>query len=94
MRDANLNLLGSIVRGILTEFFVVHCTLPPELRLFMTMGFLSRFTTFSTYLLDTAGLWERGQCGLVPGYVANSLVVSTVCLFVGLSFIRIAGNGS
>lgn len=89
-----VNILGSIVMGLLTEFFVVRTGLPQEVRLFMTTGLLGGFTTFSTFSLDTVSLWERGQWGLAAGYVAISLVVSTVGLFLGLSLIRLTGHGS
>lgn len=58
-----VNILGSIVMGVLTEFFVVRTGLPQEVRLFMTTGLLGGFTTFSTFSLDTITLWERGQWG-------------------------------
>ncbi|EKF59110.1 CrcB-like protein [Agrobacterium albertimagni AOL15] len=89
-----VNILGSITMGLLTEFFVVRTGLPQELRLFMTTGLLGGFTTFSTFSLDTVTLWERGQWGLAAGYVATSLVVSMVGLFLGLSLIRLTGHGS
>lgn len=89
-----VNVLGSVIMGLLTELFVVRSGLPQELRLFMTTGVLGGFTTFSTFSLDTVMLWERGQWGLAAGYVATSFVVSTVGLFIGLSLIRLIGHGS
>lgn len=89
-----VNILGSIIMGLLTEFFVVRTGLPQEVRLFMTTGLLGGFTTFSTFSLDTVTLWERGQWGLATGYVMTSLVVSAVGLFLGLSLIRFTGHGS
>jgi fluoride exporter len=56
-----VNVLGSVVMGLLTELFVVRSGLPQELRLFMTTGVLGGFTTFSTFSLDTVTLWERGH---------------------------------
>jgi len=80
--------------GLMTEFFLVRTGLPQEVRLFMTTGLLGGFTTFSTFSLDTVSLWERGQWGVAAGYIATSLVVSTVGLFLGLSLIRLTGHGS
>ncbi len=89
-----VNVLGSVIMGVLTELFVVRSGLPQELRLFITTGVLGGFTTFSTFSLDTVTLWERGQWGLAAGYVATSLVVSTVGLFLGLSLIRLIAHGN
>lgn len=89
-----VNVLGSIIMGLLTEFFVVRTGLPQEVRLFMTTGLLGGFTTFSIFSLDTVALWERGQWGLAAGYVAISLIASTVGLFLGLSLIRLTFHGS
>ncbi|TCU11659.1 fluoride efflux transporter CrcB [Rhizobium laguerreae] len=88
-----VNVVGSIIMGLLTQFFVVRTGMPQELRLFLTTGVLGG-TTFSTFSLDTVTLWERGQWSLAAGYVAISLIVSTAGLFLGLSLIRLAGHGS
>jgi len=89
-----VNVLGSVIMGLLTEFFVMRSGLPQELRLFMTTGVLGGFTTFSTFSLDAVSLWERGQWGLAILYVALSLGASLVGLFIGLSVIRFGGQGA
>lgn len=89
-----VNVLGSIIMGLLTEFFVVRSGLPQELRLFLTTGLLGGFTTFSTFSLDAVTLWERGQWGLAAGYVALSLVASVAGLFFGLLMIRFTRHGN
>jgi len=88
-----VNVVGSVVMGLFTEFFVFRSGLPQELRLFLTTGLLGGFTTFSTFSLDAVTLWERGQWGVAAGYVALSLVLSMAGLFVGLMLIRMAGHG-
>lgn len=89
-----VNILGSIIMGLLTEFFVVRSGLPQELRLFLTTGLLGGFTTFSTFSLDTISLWERGQWVIAAGYVALSIVASLAGLFLGLLMIRFSGQGN
>jgi CrcB protein len=49
---------------------------------------LGGYTTFSTFSLDTALLYERGEVGLSALYVAVSVVVSIAGLFAGLWIIR------
>ncbi len=88
-----VNVLGSVIMGLLTELFVVRSGLPQELRLFLTTGILGGFTTFSTFSLDAVSLWERGQWVLAASYIALSLVLSMAGLFAGLMLIRMAGQG-
>lgn len=88
-----VNVLGSVVMGLLTEFFVLRSGLPQELRLFLTTGLLGGFTTFSTFSLDAVTLWEREQWGIATGYIAISLVLSMAGLFAGLMLIRLLEPG-
>lgn len=88
-----VNVLGSVIMGLLTELFVVRSGLPQELRLFLTTGILGGFTTFSTFSLDAVSLWERGQWVLAASYIALSLLLSMAGLFAGLMLIRMAGQG-
>ena len=89
-----VNVLSSVIMGLLTELFVVRSGLPQELRLFITTGVLGGFTTFSTFSLDTVTLWERGQWGVAVGYVVLSLAFAMSGLFVGLSLMRFVANSS
>ncbi|TPP09939.1 fluoride efflux transporter CrcB [Rhizobium glycinendophyticum] len=89
-----VNVIGSIIMGLLTQVFVMRTGLPQELRLFLTTGVLGGFTTFSTFSLDAVTLWERGQWSLAAGYVAFSVILSLAGLFLGLSLLRLTGQGS
>ncbi len=71
----SINIIGSLLMGILTEIFVMRTGLPQELRLFLTTGILGGFTTFSTFSLDAVGLWERGE-GLAPPSSTPALLSS------------------
>jgi CrcB protein len=57
-------------------------------RLFLTTGLLGGFTTFSTFSLGAALLYDRGQPWLAATYVLASVVVSIAGLFVGMWTIR------
>lgn len=84
-----INIVGSFLIGIVAEYWAIKSGLPQPLRLFLTTGIIGGFTTFSTFSLETALLWERGQPWLAAGYVAASLVLSLGALFGGLWVIRI-----
>ncbi|MGE5163360.1 MAG: CrcB family protein, partial [Sphingobacteriales bacterium] len=56
--------------------------------LFLTTGILGGYTTFSTFSLDVALLYERGEVGLAALYVLLSVALSIGGLFAGLALVR------
>jgi CrcB protein len=58
------------------------------MRLFLAVGFLGAFTTFSSFSLDFAVLYERGQLLLCTVYVGVSVVCSIGALFAGMLLFR------
>jgi CrcB protein len=88
-----VNIVGSLVMGLLTEYFVLRSGLSHELRLFLTTGILGGFTTFSTFSWDTVALWERGHWATSLIYVALSILLSMGALIVGLTIIRLLAQG-
>ena len=63
-------------------------SLPPHWQLFLTTGLLGGYTTFSTFSLVVALLYERGQIGLAALYVLLSVVLSIGGLFARLARVR------
>lgn len=84
-----VNVVGSLIMGLLTEYFVLRSGLSQEFRLFLTTGILGGFTTFSTFSLDAVALWERGQWAISLIYVALSVALSLGALVAGLMIIRL-----
>jgi len=83
-----VNILGSLAMGLLAGWFAQKGEASQHFRLFLTTGILGGFTTFSTFSLDIAVLWERGALALCALYVALSLAVSVGTLFFGLWLMR------
>jgi CrcB protein len=80
-----VNVVGSLLMGLLAGYFAYRTGLPQHLRLFLTTGILGGFTTFSAFSLDAALLLERHAYGLAAAYVAVSVAVSLAALFAGLA---------
>lgn len=83
-----VNIVGSFIMGVLVEGSALAWTVGPQLRLFIAVGVLGAFTTFSTFSLDVAVLYERGRLGLVAGYVLTSVICSVSALFAGMYLMR------
>jgi len=83
-----VNVVGSFVMGILVEVIARRLNASTELRLFLMTGLLGGFTTFSSFSLDTANMWERGEAAIAAGYVSGSVILSIGALFAGLALMR------
>jgi CrcB protein len=84
----SVNLIGSFTLGVVIEIFSLVFLNTPELRLFLVVGVLGGFTTFSAFSLDTVALLERGEVGRAVLYVGLSVVLSAGALFVAVRFFR------
>ncbi len=56
-----VNVLGCGVIGYLGGVMDARQAMGPELRIFLFLGVLGGFTTFSAFSLDAINLWERGE---------------------------------
>src|SRR6476619_4481327 len=82
------NVSGSLAMGILVGWFAARGGVPQHWQLFLTTGILGGYTTFSTFSLDVAVLYERGEIGLAALYVLLSVALSIGGLFGGLALVR------
>jgi fluoride exporter len=83
-----VNLVGAFVMGVFVELLARRFGASTDLRLLVATGILGGFTTFSSFALDTAVLWERGEAVSAFLYVAVTLVLGLAALFLGLGLAR------
>ena len=83
-----VNVVGSVLMGVLIELLALVWSPSQELRAFLVVGVLGAFTTFSTFSLDVVVLVERGQNLFVAAYVAGSVLLCVGGLFAGLHIMR------
>ena len=84
-----VNILGSLLMGLLVG--ILARTTPEhqaELRLFIAVGALGGFTTFSSFSLDAITLMERGQLGAALFYIVTSVIFGVIALYLGLVVMR------
>lgn len=72
-----VNLLGSFAIGFLMSLFEERFVVAPSLRIFLTIGILGGFTTFSSFSFETIALLRDGSYG--PG-ILNVLISVITCL--------------
>lgn len=73
-----VNVLGSLAIGFLMAFFEERFVVQPGLRLFLTIGVLGGFTTFSTFSYETLALMKE-----LDLFQASANIVFTVLLCLG-----------
>jgi CrcB protein len=83
-----VNIVGSLIMGLLAGWFALRADPGQSWRLFLTTGVLGGFTTFSAFSLDTALLYERGELVATALYVLASVGLSVLGLFAGLFIMR------
>jgi fluoride exporter len=82
------NVGGSLVMGLLAAYFAFKSGSTQHWRLFLTTGILGGYTTFSTFSLDVALLYERGEIAQAAFYALASVVLAIAGLFAGLALVR------
>ena len=83
-----VNIAGSLAMGLVIGLAASKFQLTNEFRAFAATGILGGFTTFSAFSLDFALLFERRDYGLAGLYLAGSVGLSILALFVGLYLVR------
>ncbi len=81
------NLLGGFLMGTLAAA-LLRSESGETLRLFVGVGVLGGFTTFSAFSLETFRMIEGGQWGLAIGYALISLCGSVGALAAGYALVR------
>lgn len=76
------NLLGCFLIGVLWAWSA-EAAFSSEVRLFVFVGVLGAFTTFSTYGLESVALLENGAVGLGLAYVAASNAGGLLLVWAG-----------
>ena len=78
-----VNILGCLAIGILWSLVEYRQWLNPELRIFVTVGILGGFTTFSAFGYETFVLIRDGQYPWALANVAANVVLGIGAVIVG-----------
>ena len=83
-----INILGSLLAGIVVTLIVERSIVPPELRPLLITGLLGGFTTFSALSLQLSRLVTAGDTATAAGYAAGSVALGALCALLGAAIGR------
>ncbi|GAA5186829.1 fluoride efflux transporter CrcB [Acinetobacter kookii] len=78
-----VNICGCLFAGIFFAYSQKFPVLQNEARLFLMVGILGGFTTFSSFGLETFQLLKHGQTTLALGYMISSVMMGILVLTLG-----------
>ncbi|QXR19766.1 fluoride efflux transporter CrcB [Acinetobacter variabilis] len=85
-----INIIGCLFAGIFFAFSQKYSFLQTEARLFLMVGILGGFTTFSSFGLETFQLLKQGAVTIALSYVISSVIVGVFMLGMGFYFTQLA----
>ncbi len=85
-----VNLAGGLAAGLLLGFLLARGAAADPWRLFLGVGLLGGFTTFSAFSAETAEMLQRGEIAAASLYVLASVIGAIGLLFAGLWLARAA----
>lgn len=87
-----VNLLGSFLIGIIVGVLAFTTQWSQDIRLFLVVGILGGFTTFSAFSLDAISLIEKGHIAPACLYIVGTVCFSLLATFAGLWLMRVLAS--
>jgi CrcB protein len=84
-----VNIAGCFVIGLLMVSMEERFLASPALRLFLTVGILGGFTTFSSFSFETMALFRDGESALALANVGLSVLVCLCATWTGMKLGRL-----
>jgi CrcB protein len=83
-----VNVVGSFILGLVVVLSVEKLVASEDIRLFIGVGMLGAFTTFSTFSVETIYLLEEGAYAPAFIYIACNLFLSLFAAYGGVMLAR------
>lgn len=83
-----VNVLGSLLMGVLYILFLERMTVAPEVRASVLVGLLGAFTTFSTFSIETLNLVEQAAYLKAGLNVLLSVLACLIAVWLGVVIAR------
>lgn len=82
------NVAGSFLMGVVVEVLALAWSPSEEMRVFLVVGVLGAFTTFSAFSMEAVGLVQQGALGAAAAYVVASVFLSLAAVVAGMRLFR------
>jgi CrcB protein len=79
-----VNVSGCALIGFLASMGKTQWYFGPDLRAFLFIGFLGAYTTFSTYMLESYELFNRGEISWGLLNLGGSVLLGLLGFFLGV----------
>ncbi len=89
-----VNVIGSLMMGVIAALAMQWEGFHHGWRLFLMVGVLGGFTTFSSFALDSVSLWQRGEVIATIGYIGASVMLSIAAFAAGIVLMRLVAGVS
>ena len=83
------NILGSMILGILYDSLSKGSLFNENIKLFIQVGILGSFTTFSAFSLESFLMFEKGDYSSAIIFILLSVILSIAGLVSGIYFFRV-----
>lgn len=84
-----INITGALAIGIIATLFADKAVDNDQLRLFLIVGVLGGYTTFSSYTLEAVTLFQEDRWLAGIGYLVGSNVLGILACVLGVLIARI-----
>jgi CrcB protein len=83
-----VNLIGCLLIGILAGFFSERLTSDSNLFLFLTIGCLGGFTTFSAFAIESQVFIQNGEFLKLAAYISIQVLIGIMLAVLGYNWMR------
>ncbi len=87
---ALINVIGSFLIGAVAAYVQFSSGVSPLISVFVVVGLLGGFTTFSTFSFDTLTLLSDGSAGIALAYSAGTVILGISAAAAGVAIARVA----
>jgi len=84
-----VNVSGAFALGLILTLAEERNLIGPEVRLLLTTGFLSAYTTFSSWMFESVQLIQVGNIARAVANIVGSIVAGLLAVYLGIVVARL-----
>lgn len=79
-----VNIVGCLILGVIMQMIEIKMLLRPEMKIFLIIGLLGSFTTFSTFTYESYALFKAEEYWHAFGNVFGQITLGMAALWLGI----------